>query len=176
MEDNGNLWYYLALGIIYLISRLFGKKKKKPVTKRPVQERDIEAPTAEKRSEPELTFEDILRELSGTKEPKPVPAPQPEPPIEFGQDFEPKKGHYSVDEIDEIAVPLEVPPDFGSNTSKRYPEPDTLKTKRPKDEFKRAEHYKIRDKEEIDFVNMLNEQDGPARAFVMSEIFNKKYE
>jgi hypothetical protein len=177
MDDNGNLFYYIALGIIYLLSRMFGKKKK-PAPKRPApqrQEKDIEAPTAEKQPEPELTFEEILRELSGTKQPKPEPAPKPTPPVEFGQDFEPKTGPYSVDEIDEIAVPYEVPDAIGSNRNIRQPEPDTLRLRRPKDVFKRAEQYRIIEQENVDYLGILNEQDGPARAFVMSEIFDRKY-
>jgi len=172
MEDNGNIIYYLILGAIYLLSKVFGKKKAKPGAK-PVQKRTITPPTAEKEEAEPISFEEILRELSGAKQPKPEPDPEPMPaynpipePIPYAAVEEPS---YSVDEMDEIAVDYEVPKAFGY---KNKPEP---KIERKVLTFERDDHFKIRKKRQVDYLEDLYEEDGAAKAFVLSEIFARKY-
>lgn len=192
MDDNGNIIYYILLGVIYLLSRVFGKKKK-PVKpnqrpqRRPNQQeesRPIEAPTAEK--EPELSFEEILRELSGIPQPKPQadPTPQrqptpaldalepetgikPAPPIEGRQ-----QPGYAVDDMDKIATEFKVGKPFGSD---RLSEPDLAALRRKDLSFKRDDKYRIKKKREVNYIELLRQKDGPAKAFVLGEIFNKKY-
>jgi len=173
MEDNGNIIYYLILGAIYILSRVFGKKKKKPGAV-PPQKRKIAPPTAESQEEAPLSFEDILRELSGAKQPKPVPDRDPAPAHAYTAQPEPaimpvREEKYSVDEIDQIAVDYEVPKAIGSEGK---PQPII---KRKKLTFERDEHFAIREKESVDYLKLLSEQDGAAKAFVMSEIFARKY-
>jgi hypothetical protein len=171
MEDNGNIIYYIILGAIYLLSKVFGKKKKKPASK-PVQQRNVEAPTAEKDEPAPLSFEEILRELSGAKQPKPVsetfPLPDlddslPAPAIEAVP-----QPTYAVDEIDQIAVDYEVPDAIGTRAENKV-------IKRKKLKFERTEHFKIKEKESVDYLSLLEEEEGAAKAFVMSEIFARKY-
>ena len=175
MDDNGNIIYYIILGAIYLLSRVFGKKKKKPGAI-PPQKRKITPPTAKSEEAPPLSFEDILRELSGNKQPKPetdpdsapTPALIPTPPSIPVREAA-REQAYSVDEIDEIAVDYEVPRAIGSETSTEAP------IKRKKLTFKRDEHFTIKEKVTIDYLDILSEQDGAAKAFVLSEIFARKY-
>ena len=193
MDDNGNIIYYILLGVIYLLSRVFGKKKKQPIKparrqpNRPVRSeepRTVEAPTAEK--EPELSFEDILRELSGIPQPKPKadPTPQSSPtpsldaiePAAAIQPAPPIEGkpqpNYTVDEIDQIASEFKVGKPF---TSERLSEPDLAALRRKDLSFKRDDKYSIKKKKTIDYLALLSEEGGPAKAFVMGEIFNRKY-
>ena len=152
-------------------SRIGGKLLKPGAV--PPQKSKIAPPTAESEEAPPLSFEDILRELSGAKQPKPVPDPDPIPAPEFI----PQKSlieaafekAYSRDEIDEIAVDYEVPKAIGSETNYTPP------IKRKKLSFKRDEHFTIKEKIAVDYLEILSEEDGPARAFVMSEIFARKY-
>lgn len=184
MEDNGNIIYYIILGVIYLLSRVFGKKKKKPGVE-PPQERKIAPPTAESEEPAPLSFEDILRGLSGAKQPKPEPdpdpAPAPEPELMQVPAFTPapppkpvleaaREQAYSVDEIDQIAVDYEVPKAIGSE----FKHARTIKRK--KLTFKRNEHFVIEEKQSIDFLETLAQHNGAAKAFVMSEIFERKYQ
>lgn len=194
MDDNGNIIYYILLGVIYLLSRVFGKKKKQPAkpARRPQRNtgaqdepRPIEAPTAEK--EAEFSFEEILRELSGVSQPKPqadpTPRPQPEPIIdtfesEIGIEPAPPieekpQPSYAVDEMDQIATELKVPKPVGYYD--RLPEPDLAALRRKDLKFKRDEKYRIKEKEKVDYLKVLREPGGPAKAFVMGEIFNRKY-
>lgn len=183
MEDNGNIIYYIILGVIYLLSRVFGKKKKKPGVE-PPQERKIAPPTAESEEPAPLSFKDILRGLSDTKQPKPEPDPTPEPapepeptPVSAFTPPPPKpvleaarEQAYSVDEIDEIAVDYEVPKSIGSE----FKHARTIKRKELT--FKRNEHFVIEEKQSIDFLETLAQHNGAAKAFVMSEIFERKYQ
>ena len=172
MEDNGNIIYYIILGAIYLLSKAFGKKKKKPLEK-PRQERKIVPPTTAKEEPEPISFEEILRELAGTKQPEPepdpepvptfIPAPAPMPAIEQTPEYS-----YSVDEMDEIAVDYEVPEAIGANVKTKS------KIKRKVLTFERDEHFTIKQKRTVDFIDLLSEQDGAAKAFVLSEIFARK--
>ena len=169
MDDNGNIWYYLVLGVIYVLSRVFGKKKKKQP--KPGQDsspqREITPPTAEKTEAPSMSFEDILKELSGATQPKPVAVTEPEPePI-----IQPA---YSMDDIDQIAVDYEVPDAIGSNPYYQEP-PKSVASTRAQDKFKRTEHYTIDTREAVDYTSIFSEDGGPAKAFVLSEIFERKY-
>ena len=178
MEDNGNIIYYIILGAIYLLSRVFGKKKKKPGAI-PPQKRKITAPTAESEEAPPLSFEDILRELSGAKQPKPEADPDPAPTPAPAPVFTPpppktvvqaaREQAYSKDEMDQIAVDYKVPKAIGSES---IPQPEI---KRKKLTFKRDEHFAIKEKVTIDYLDVLAEEDGAAKAFVMSKIFARKY-
>ena len=175
MDDNGNIIYYIILGAIYLLSRVFGKKKKKPGAI-PPQKRKITPPTAESEEAPPLSFEDILRELSGNKQPKPEADPDPTPtaaytptPLSKPVREAAREQAYSSDEIDEIAVDYEVPKEIGWETSTAAP------IKRKKLTFKRDEHFAIKEKVTVDYLDVLSEQDGAAKAFVLSEIFARKY-
>ncbi len=177
MDDNNNIVYYIVLGVIYLLSRIFGKKKKKvkPAVK-PVPERTIEPPTAQKEVAETLSFEDILRELSGGAKPKPEPEPETIPYPELGGERELQqvdKPSYQLDEIDEIAVDYEVPKAIGYEA---LPEPNLVSKKDHINIYERADSFKIKQKEEIDYLENLYLPDGVAKAFVMSEIFARKYE
>jgi hypothetical protein len=169
MDDNGNIWYYLVLGVIYLLSRVFGKKKKRQPKPQPdaSPQREITPPTAEKEDAPAMSFEDILKELAGGQKPTPDPITEPEPePI-----IQPA---YSMDDIDEIAVDYDVPDAIGANPYYQEP-PKSVASTRIQDKFQRADHYKIEKRAAIDYTSIFSEDGGPAKAFVLSEIFERKY-
>lgn len=198
MDDNGNIIYYILLGVIYLLSRVFGKKKKPPAkpARRPQRRpedaedrRPVEAPTAEK--EPELSFEEILRELSGIPQPKPKADPTPKSPTPSIEAIEPAaevkpapevspappiegkpQPAYAVDQIDEIASEFKVGKPFSAD---RLTEPDLAALRRKDLSFTRDDKYSIKKKKQIDYLSLLKEPSGPAKAFVMGEIFNRKY-
>lgn len=172
MDNNGNFGYYIAIGIIYLLSRIFGKKKKQ--VKKQGSTGTVTPPTLEKESASPMSFQDILRELSGVPQPKAVPETKAEPvvPTLDGSNFEPKDTPYQVDEMDKIAVDYKVPKPLGSQKLK---ESYLAKADMRHDTFERADNFKIKTKRSIDYLSMLGEEDGPAKAFVLSEIFNRKY-
>lgn len=172
MEDS-NIWYYLVLGLIYFISKAFGKKKQKKRPGIPVPSDSGNQPTEDNQL-PDLSFEDILKELTGQKRPvaKPVPAPMPEPQIVQPVVQPAASIHtpsYSSDEMDSIAsAPLQ------STYSEGFAEAEE-KHRRASDTFKRNTKYAIKEIEGVDYAEILQEQNGAAKAFVMHEIFNRKY-
>lgn len=182
MDDNSNIAYYLVLGAIYLLSKIFGKKKKKPGAPEPAKKRNIAPPTAEGDGDKAISFEEILRELSGAANPKPEPESKPIAEAEVIEEQEPayvdvpqsiQPGSYSTDEIDEIAVDYEAPEPIGDN---KYSDSMSQPIERKKLTFERSKKFKIVKEETIDFLEGLNDINGPAKAFVMSEIFTRKYE
>ena len=170
MEDS-NLWYYLVLGLIYFLSKAFGKKKKKP---RPSIPQEGSGETHPDQAAPEFSFEDILKELTGRRTPaeKSIPVPiEPEgltSPEPLPQTNYPA---YSSDEMDSIAsAPFQSTSTYSAGLKA------SVKRKRRKDDsFERESNYLIKEYEAVDYTQLLNEENGPARAFVMHEIFTKKY-
>ena len=116
--------------------------------------------------------------------PKPAadPTPQPTPSLDA---LEPDTGFnpapaiegkpqpaYTVDEMDQIATELKVLKPIGSD---RLPEPDLAALRRKDLTFKRDEKYRIKEKVKVNYLETLREEGGPAKAFVLGEIFNRKY-
>ena len=71
--------------------------------------------------------------------------------------------------MDQIAVDYEVPKAFGSEYE---PQPE-IKLK--KLTFERDEHFIIKERRTVDYLANLTDEDGAAKAFVLSEIFARKY-
>jgi hypothetical protein len=172
MEDS-NIWYYLVLGLIYFISKAFGKKKQKGRPGRPAPQ-DGEQLPEQGQQIPEITFADILKELTGEKATPNIPTPAAEPEPQLTQPFSPHEQEvsppaYSADEMDSIAsAPLQSTYSAGLSAVED-------RKRRKVDTFKRAEKYAIEEAGAVDYTDLLIEPNGPARAFVMHEIFSKKY-
>lgn len=71
--DSFEVLIYIIFGVIYLLSRAL-KKKKKPSAPRPQMESDDEVVT----QDAPVTFEDLLKELTGAQTPKPKTQPKPQ--------------------------------------------------------------------------------------------------
>ena len=168
--DDSNIWYYLVLGLIYFISKAFGKKKKKPGIP-PAQSTNQPSPQQEAPI-PDLSFDELLQELTGQKSKKPKPAPEPIQVEEVREvSFEPSVPTYSTDEMDAIAAKP-----FGYDSSK-----PSLKSKQKvyshqlSTSFERDQKYKIEEYDPFDFTEILEKDNGPAQAFVLQEIFARKF-
>lgn len=160
--------YYLVIGAIYLLSRLFGKKKNPdiPADVDEYQEVETPAPRPPKKSAP--TFEDILKELAGDNIPefttqektKPL-TPVPESKIEIEEPIDYQETNIEAVEDDELIDIVPHKP-----------------VERKKPEFKRDEHFKMEEEssEVVDGIHdMLSDYDGIRRAIVVKEILDRKY-
>ena len=168
MEDS-NIWYYLVLGLIYFLSKAFGKKK----AKRGSVPQTGEHETTHEQPAQEFSFEEILKELTGGKPASKTPPPPPlstAPPVAYAGTTAPDDlPAYSSDEMDSIAsTPFQSTYSKGLQYSQRG-------VRRKKDTFERAKKYALEEVEAVNYFDVLNEENGPARAFVMHEIFSKKY-
>jgi hypothetical protein len=167
--DNLQVWIYIILGIVYLIGR--SKKKAPQPSGRPSQ------PQQEANGPKPLTFEELLREITEAKEPLP---PVVKPVQEF-EDYE--------DELVEEVEPQR--PDYDYRKQETYQAFEQSKyeafnrlsyEETMKVEDTKVEFGKFREFEEekapsaaaqiaADFADL----DKVKRAFIMSEIFNRRY-
>lgn len=187
MDDK--LIYWLIFGAIYILSRALGKKdkqKRKPVRRQQTGSRQarteqapvIEPPTPAKDAKA-ISFEDILRELSGLPAETPKPEPVKEEPANYPELEEIARQEakttetpsWQVDEMDKIASRLEPAAPMGSTGPATSPE----EHKKLQKELERADPYDIDEKEGVDYLSLLRQPNGAARAFVMSEIFQRKF-
>ncbi len=187
MDDK--LIYWLIFGAIYMLSRALGKKdkqKRKQVRKprasnrhtRTQQAPVVEPPTPAKDART-VSFEDILRELSGLPAETPKPEPVKEEPANYPELEEIERQEaktnetptWQVDEMDKIASRLEPAAPLGSAESAISPE-DHQKLQ---EELERADPYDIKEERGVDYLSLLRQPNGAARAFVMSEIFQRKF-
>ena len=162
MDDIGNLVYIIVF-IIWFLYRTFGKgskKRTKPFPSGDGQPSTRPAPKSgpTEATPPPVTFEDILRELTGAP-----PAPQPEV-LEEESELT-SRGYYP--EVDqepafEVLEPkMEVPEIPKVRTDWRFKEFEVKREKSSK--AARAAFKALRSKQ------------GARQAFLMKEIFDRKY-
>lgn len=189
---------YIVFAIIYFVVRMLKKKQQPP----DATERDFEQETGQggqPTSERPVSFEDLLRELTGQKQPQQAPPPPPEetraPARNQRRDFQfPSDGDNYEDvqeewEDKEVAVLKEGSTTrvFADEESKRIYEKSISQVKNQEDELeKQLERAKSRFKEfEIqeeqtsavreEIVEMLQSSEGAKKAIILSEILNRKY-
>lgn len=169
--DDSNIWYYLVLGLIYFVSKAFGKKKKKAS---PPNQAPRPLPSEPEQALPEMSFDELLREITGQKSKKLPPMQQPvvveEEIVEVQETrFEPSFPAHASDEMDAIAAKP-----FGHDGPKPLI-PVTPRSQLSLNTFERDTKYKIEEYEPFDFTQLLHQENGPAQAFVLQEIFARKF-
>ncbi|MEP5365239.1 MAG: hypothetical protein ABJQ37_15415 [Reichenbachiella sp.] len=165
MDDS--ILYYLVLGAIYVLSKLFGKKKNQDIPSEVDEYQELDSPRPTKKPAP--TFEDILKELTGeqtpafTKEEKEQPLQSvPEPVLATELVDYQKKNIEALEEDDLIDIVPHKP------------------LERKKLHFERDIHFKMEEvgeEEDIggDIEEMLSDYDGVRRAMVLKEVLDRKY-
>lgn len=152
--DIGNLVYILFLAVIFILN-LFTKSKKKRQQQGADGQRDRRAqtpPPAKGKS-----FEELLEEFTGnTLTPPPIPNEERTQPR---------------------AKPVPPPlPVYKEPSVKQWPEPKTQKEHSiMTTDFKRFEEFEDEEVVEVDYAEMFTDQDSARKAFVLSEIFQRKY-
>ncbi|OEK04168.1 hypothetical protein [Roseivirga misakiensis] len=154
MEFDLSTIVYLVLGVIYFIFTSANKNKKK-VGRRPSNPDNTDNP--ETVGPPPLdrrpTFEELLEEFTGQKS-------QPEPePVRIPQLEEIKESHKKPDYL------------FESK-----PKPEVIKVK--KEERKPMvtfEEYEQEEESQSEYLQMFSDLDSAKKAFIASEIFQRKY-
>ena len=166
MDDIGNL-LYIAVFIIWFLYRLFGKGGKKPA--RPMPPFDPSAPPPEpmedipseprskRPSTPPITFEDILRELTG--------APQSEPQTTETYEHLPEVEPLSH-EVEETSFEVMETPEPSAKRSQIVDQ----------GKFKEFEIHKERSSKAARAAfKLMRSKQGARQAFIMKEIFDRKY-
>ena len=173
-------WIWLIVIVITLIAR--ANKKKSEQAPPPDELPDPSGESQSSRQPKSVTFEDLLREIQGEKErSRPV---RQEPKAEKAYDFV----DYDDDIHDEIQDLEDVDYDISKDEEvfKKYEEAQKQAKIEPISKKKegvgrivRSEHFKEYDlkkrKTSFNFLNELKDPKGFKKAFIMSEILNKKY-
>lgn len=171
--DNLQIWIYVILGIVYLIGRARKKPEQPPMPQRGRQG-DLQ-PSNEPKP---LTFEELLREITEAKEPTPTSRPRP---VQEFVDYD--------DEIEEEVKPEPVAYDYRKeDTYKAFEQSkyeafnrqsyeETMKLEDTKIEFGKFKAFEDEKGPSLgaEIANDFADADKVKRAFIMSEIFNRKY-
>jgi len=164
MDDS--IIYYLVLGAIYVLSKLFGKKKNQDNPADVEEYKEMQSPAPRKKPAP--TFEDILKELTGEESPvfskqeKEEPLkPSPEPVLATELIDYQERNIEAVDHDDLIDIVPHKP------------------IERKKPAYERDIHFKVVEEEENEMAEgieeMLSDYDGVRKALVLKEVFDRKY-
>jgi hypothetical protein len=174
MMDNLQTWIYIALGLVYFISRL----RKKPEEQAPRQGRPADDQGNGNGPKP-LTFEELLKEITEAKEPYATPAPQ-RPAQEF-VDYD--------DEVEEEKEPARPDYDYRKQeTYKTFEEnkfaafnrlsyEETMKLEDTNVSFGKFKAFEEESKPSLasEIMQEFSDSERVKRAFIMGEIFNRKY-
>ncbi len=174
-------WIWLIVIVITLIARA---NKKKPGQAPPQDELpDFSGDAQPSRQPKAVTFEDLLREIQGEKERSRQPVRQ-EPKVEKKYDYV----DYDDDIPDEIQDLEDVEYDHTKDEEifKKYEEAQkeakyepVIAKREGVGRIVRSEHFKEYDlkkrKPSFNFLNELKDPQGFKKAFIMSEILNRKY-
>jgi hypothetical protein len=178
--DDLELYIYIALGVIYFLSRAF--RKKKPVTPRQNQQNANPNEDYGRTSQKEktVTFEDLLKEFTGQKE---------EPVYDYEEEnSEPDrsydKGSY-YQEVEQSEKESETPEEVEYKSyDEVYNVSKDLKTLDEQVDLKLAEKkrfdkYKIEEGVNIHtakrFRELLQNKDSIKDAIILKEILDRKY-
>lgn len=176
MDDIGNLVYILVF-IIWFLYRTFSKGGKKPATgkklAKPTPARGRNEPDRDftrqrgpsESTTPPVTFEDILRELTGA----PQDSREPQTVEEIPEDYTDYNPETEEETSFEVLEPIA-----------EQPKPEiqipTLPGPKLTERFKEFEIKKQRSsKAAREAVKMFRSPQGARQAFLMKEIFDRKY-
>lgn len=189
--DELKILFWIIIGLVYLFSRR--KKKPEPPASpaRPTrsgQEYDDTPP-----SNKPLTFEELLREIEGTKKPVQTPPAPPstpsyDPPARREWDKEPVD--YDDDLVEERKDLEDTNYDYRKHdriyevyedaTKQAFNRPSLEETMKLGDtiiRFKPSKGYEIASKSHLgeDFLKELKDPKGFRKAFILSEILNRRF-
>lgn len=186
--DNLQFWIYIIIAVIYAVSRAIKKGKQSAEQGRP-ERKDFETSEDGGTVEKPMSFEDLLREITEAKKPKPkqVTYTNPEKPISKPQ---PAYVNYDDDLKDEAEGLEDVNYDY-KNKDKIYDiyekakqeaflKPsleESLAGKKKDVDYGRFKEFSIKKRSTIldEYVAELKKPSGFKKAVVMSEILNRRF-
>ena len=182
--DNPEILFYIVAALIYFFTK--GRKKKKSIPQ-PPQERESDGAPAEaptQTPEPVISFEDILKEMTGqSTKPKSVPPPEPV--------YEPEPEPEPGPELVVVEEPKVIKRDYGMKLKilKSSFEKEEIKKKQEQstsyvegdDEEESASNrfdsYKIEEKDSMaaEIKEMLTDPEDVRKAIILQEVLGKRF-
>ncbi|UXP31288.1 hypothetical protein N6H18_13105 [Reichenbachiella agarivorans] len=187
--DDSNILYYIVLGAIYLLSRFLKKKKPEDVAQESTE--DTQQPTPSSRPKDQPSFEDLFKQITGesyvpVKERSAQERNVIERQVEARQAVVEAERHVKEQTVlSEVVKPVSKPRTFQDRAvaqpQKHFAKPKTFEERTDRDKpivFARSEKFAIQQEDDEfreDLLDMLAEEDGAKKAFVLGEIFDRKY-
>jgi hypothetical protein len=177
-------WIYLIIGIAYLVSRVLKKPQNQPTDvpdykpDRQVSYDPTPPPSVEKPKQ--LTFEELLREITEAKQPKPV-VTEPARPRRVNYDEQIGEEEQDLEDVNyDYRKKDRVYNDYEEAKRQAFSRPSLEETMNVRDtnmdfgKFKVFERERQRDLLE-EYTKDFRDPDGLKKAVVMSEILNRKF-
>jgi hypothetical protein len=181
--DDFKIWFYVIVGVIYLLSRVL-KQKNKPATD---FEDDGPAPTETTGKRP-MTFEELLKEITDSKSPQsqtpasqPAMKPEAYKPRPAYVDYDDDLGDEAQDQEDEEYKPDPRTFDIYEKAKKeafyRPSLEETMKVEDTKPTYGRFDKFSLKKKGTLlrEYTNQLRTKAGFKRAVVLNEILNRRF-
>lgn len=174
--DDSNIYYYVVLGVIYLISRALKKKKPKPT---PAESSYDDTESAESIPSRQPSFEELFKQITGAeyvnqKELESAPSAKKESVREWEEDA--RKNDWA--EYEKPAVPVIEKPKPVIASTPVYESYETKPIERKDIQYVRSESFEFQEDESDlreEVLEIFEDEDELRRAFVFKEIFDKKY-
>ena len=180
---DAQFWIYVAIGVIYFLSTLLKKKEPVPGESPDAQQtertprRQVEEPSGER----QLTFEELLREITEAKQVQ-RPAPQPEVvPRYESYEKDPGEEARSLEKVDfdeaENARKWKAYEEIPARSFERKSLEETLRLEDTKVDFRKFEAFERKNQRKLldDYVKMIRNPETLKQAVVMSEILKRKF-
>lgn len=183
-------WIYIAVGAIWFLSKLL-KKKDDSDTETPDASRPASRPTTERAiptSQPKktLTFEELLREISETKQSQETSKPIsiPKPVFADFEDEEEEERTLETIPSRNYKEPIYREPvvydEYAEGKRVAFNRPSLEETTKLSDTVVKFGKFKVFEEENQrnfleEYMKDLRDPEGFRKAFVMSEILNRKY-
>ncbi len=180
--DEFKIIFWIIIGLVYLFSR----RKKSQVPPVPSQRPDESEAEYNSPAPKPVTFEDLLREIQGMKKPEPVAVPPDtynRPPVkrdnaptytESGKTTELEDSNYDYRKHDKI---YDI---YDNATQQAFVRPSLEETMKLDDtivRFKQFKGYETDVKASFleEYIKELKDPKGFKKAFIMSEIINRRF-
>jgi hypothetical protein len=170
--DNLQIWIYIIVGVLYLIGRAMKKPQEASKPQRHEQSQNPDTGPAPR----PLTFEELLREITEAKEPNYQPKPVQEY-VDYDDELEAEKEPERPDYDYRKQETYQLAEQSKYEAFNRLSYEDTLRVEDTDVTFGKFAAFEedkrpsIAQEIALDFADM----DKVKRAFIMSEIFNRKY-
>jgi cell pole-organizing protein PopZ len=168
--DNLQVWIYVIVGVLYLI----GKARKKPQDT-PKQARRNQQPTSNTSPKP-VSFEELLREITEAKKPYQQPKPIQEY-VDYDDEVEEEKESATTNYDYPKQEAYQKAEQSKYEAFNRLSYEDTLKLEDTDVKFGKFAAF-VEDKRPsiaAEIAGDFSDPDKVKRAFIISEIFNRKY-
>lgn len=175
--DRFQFWLYVIIAVIYGLSRL--KKKKVDESPGPIdanKERRVETSRQESQKPKQLTFEELLKEITESKQ---QPLPKQEPVVDYDEDLEEEEKDLEDVEYDyrKQNKTYEV---YEQAKKEAFLRPSLEETMKVQDTVVSFEKFKVFEKGAetnlaSEYLKDFHDPDGFKKAVVMSEILKRKF-